>query len=127
PARRPTLRDRERRLFRRTPSRRPGPQEHDTNSQNRLTQAWPLGRRRINDWAGPELTQNSVIHLNKRVSLRPAEGGLPSACRRRLAENCLGQHPNCSTGGRRKRRSGGSTFLVELYMMTQDRRSEFVV
>ena len=27
----------------------------------------------------------------------------------------------------RKRRSDGLTFLVELYMMTQDRRSEFVV
>jgi hypothetical protein len=81
PARRPTLRDRERRFFRRTHSPRPGPQEHDTNSQNRLAQAWPLGRRRINDRAGPELTQNSVIHLNKRVSLRPAEDGLPSAGR----------------------------------------------
>jgi hypothetical protein len=27
----------------------------------------------------------------------------------------------------RKRRSGGPTFLVELYMMTQDRRSDFVI
>src|SRR3954447_5242761 len=44
------------------------------------------------------LIENSVIHPNKRVSLRPAEGGLPSACRAVWPENTS----KLLAGGRRK-------------------------
>src|SRR4051812_38785217 len=54
------------------------------------------------------LIENSVIHPNKRVSLRPAEGGLPSACRAVWPENTS----KLLAGGRRKTPQRRPTFLV---------------
>ena len=70
------------------------------------------------DCAVPELTQNTAIQLNRRVSLRPLIDALPSRCRAELAENCP-PSPHRSEfklldGGRRPPMTGGLTFLVGL-------------